>query len=196
METIKINMNKELNGIELTFSQKPDIRILDTLKAAGFHWHRIKKIWYAKKSEATLQVIAELRENPTRTVMDDEPKPTDMGSKKENLDGVKIGDLYVASWGFEQTNLSFFQVVKISSHNAWVIEVAPEVKQESDVSWGSRTVSFKTDGGMLAPINTATFIKNQLQGDRKSTKNSTIKLTDYAYAHKYDGSELYNSWYA
>lgn len=159
METIKINMNKELNGIELTFSQKPDIRILDTLKAAGFHWHRIKKIWYAKKSEATLQVIAELRENPTRTVMDDEPKPTDMGSKKENLDGVKIGDLYVASWG-------------------------------------SRTVSFKTDGGMLAPINTATFIKNQLQGDRKSTKNSTIKLTDYAYAHKYDGSELYNSWYA
>lgn len=196
MESIKINMNKELNGVELSFSQKPDIRILDTLKAAGFRWHRVKKLWYAKKSEKILQVIAELKENPTGTVMDDEKKTTNTESEKENLDGVQIGELYVASWGFEQTNLSFFQVVKVSSHNAWFIEVAPEVKEESEVSWGSRTVSFMTDGGMLAPINTSTFIKDQLRGDRKSTKSGTIKLTDYAYAHRYDGSGLYESWYA
>ena len=114
METFKINMNEELSGVELTFSQKPDTRILTTLKDAGFRWHRVKKLWYAKRSETTLQVIAELKEGPSGTVIDNEPKPTDAGSEKENLDGVKIGDLYVASWGYEQTNLSFFQVVKIS----------------------------------------------------------------------------------
>ena len=195
MEAFKINMNEELNGVELTFSQKPDTRTLTTLKDAGFRWHRVKKSWYAKRSETTLQVIAELKEGPSGTVIDDEPKSTDVGSEKENLDGVKVGDLYVASWGYEQTNLSFFQVVKISAHNAWIIEVAPEVKEESDAAWGSRTVSFKTDGGMLTPIN-ATFIKDQLRGDRKSTKNGTIKITDYAYAHRYDGSGLYQSWYA
>ena len=27
-------------------------------------------------------------------------------------------------------------------------------------------------------------------------KNGTIKMTEYAYAHKYNGSELYESWYA
>ena len=196
METFKINMNEELNGVELTFSQKPDIGILTTLKDAGFRWHRVKKIWYAKRSETTLQVIAELKEGPSGTVIDDEPKPTDAGSEKENLDGVKIGDLYVASWGYEQTNLSFFQVVKISAHNAWFIEVAPEVKEESDATWGSRTISFKTDGGMLTPIRNATFIKDQLRGDRKSTKHGTIKFAGYAYAHKYNGSGLYESWYA
>ena len=196
METFKINMNEELSGVELTFSQKPDTRILTTLKDAGFRWHRVKKLWYAKRSETTLQVIAELKEGPSGTVIDNEPKPTDAGSEKENLDGVKIGDLYVASWGYEQTNLSFFQVVKISAHNAWFIEVAPEVKEESDATWGSRTISFKTDGGMLTPIRNATFIKDQLRGDRKSTKHGTIKFAGYAYAHKYNGSELYESWYA
>ena len=189
-------MNEELSGVELTFSQKPDTRILTTLKDAGFRWHRVKKLWYAKRSETTLQVIAELKEGPSGTVIDDEPKPTDAGSEKENLDGVKIGDLYVASWGYEQTNLSFFQVVKISAHNAWFIEVAPEVKEESDATWGSRTISFKTDGGMLTPIRNATFIKDQLRGDRKSTKHGTIKFAGYAYAHKYNGSGLYESWYA
>ena len=196
METFKINMNEELSGVELTFSQKPDTRILTTLKDAGFRWHRVKKVWYAKRSETTLQVIAELKEGPSGTVIDNEPKPTDAGSEKENLDGVKIGDLYVASWGYEQTNLSFFQVVKISAHNAWFIEVAPEVKEESDATWGSRTISFKTDGGMLTPIRNATFIKDQLRGDRKSTKHGTIKFAGYAYAHKYNGSGLYESWYA
>ncbi|RGT59568.1 hypothetical protein DWX17_23655 [[Clostridium] innocuum] len=196
METFKINMNEELSGVELTFSQKPDTRILTTLKDAGFRWHRVKKLWYAKRSETTLQVIAELKEGPSGTVIDNEPKPTDAGSEKENLDGVKIGDLYVASWGYEQTNLSFFQVVKISAHNAWFIEVAPEVKEESDATWGSRTISFKTDGGMLTPIRNATFIKDQLRGDRKSTKHGTIKFAGYAYAHKYNGSGLYESWYA
>ena len=196
METFKINMNEELRGVELTFSQKPDTRILTTLKDAGFRWHRVKKLWYAKRSETTLQVIAELKEGPSGTVIDNEPKPTDAGSEKENLDGVKIGDLYVASWGYEQTNLSFFQVVKISAHNAWFIEVAPEVKEESDATWGSRTISFKTDGGMLTPIRNATFIKDQLRGDRKSTKHGTIKFAGYAYAHKYNGSGLYESWYA
>ena len=68
--------------------------------------------------------------------------------------------------------------------------------EESDAAWGSRTVSFRTDGGMLAPIHKPTFIKDQLHGDRKSTKNGTIKMTEYAYAHKYNGSELYESWYA
>ena len=196
METFKINMNEELNGVELTFSQKPDTRILTTLKDAGFRWHRVKKVWYAKRSETTLQVIAELKEGSSGTIIDDGPKATDAGSEKENLDGVKVGDLYVASWGYEQTNLSFFQVVKISAHNAWFIEVAPEIKAESDAAWGFRTVSFITDGGMLAPIHHPTFIKDQLHGDRKSTKNGTIKITEYAYAHKYNGSGLYESWYA
>ena len=130
METFKINMNEELNGVELTFSQKPDTRILTTLKDAGFRWHRVKKVWYAKRSETTLQVIAELKRRFPLEQYRRGPKATDVGQKKENLDGVKVGDLYVLPGDMNRRNLSFFQVVKISAHNAWFIEVAPESKKK------------------------------------------------------------------
>jgi len=48
--------NKELNGIELYFDKKPLQTIIDSLKNAGFRWHKFKKCWYAKQNEKTLKV--------------------------------------------------------------------------------------------------------------------------------------------
>ena len=43
-------LNKELNGIEITFDGKPSVTIRNMLKDAGFRWHKYKKVWYAKQS--------------------------------------------------------------------------------------------------------------------------------------------------
>ena len=99
METFKINMNEELNGVELTFSQKPDTRILTTLKDAGFRWHRVKKVWYAKRSETTLQVIAELKEGSWGTNRDDAKRDRETGRKRETIDCEKVRALTCALWG-------------------------------------------------------------------------------------------------
>ena len=48
--------NKELNGIELYFDKKPLQTIIDSLKNAGFRWHKLKKCWYAKQSEKALKI--------------------------------------------------------------------------------------------------------------------------------------------
>ena len=45
-----ITINEELNGIEIAFDSKPDAATLDALKAAGFRWHKVKKLWYAKNT--------------------------------------------------------------------------------------------------------------------------------------------------
>lgn len=45
--------NVELNGIEVTFDEKPIQAVRDLLKDAGFRWHRAKKLWYAKRTDAT-----------------------------------------------------------------------------------------------------------------------------------------------
>jgi hypothetical protein len=42
-----LTINKELNGIEVSFDSKPEQATLNTLKANGFRWHNVKKIWYA-----------------------------------------------------------------------------------------------------------------------------------------------------
>lgn len=43
-------LNQELNGIEISFDQKPDTDTLTALKSAGYRWHRVKKVWYAKQT--------------------------------------------------------------------------------------------------------------------------------------------------
>lgn len=48
-------LNKELNGIEITFTGIPSEEIRNELKAQGFRWSKYKKVWYAKQSEKRLQ---------------------------------------------------------------------------------------------------------------------------------------------
>ena len=51
MTNVTIQENKELNGLELLFSEKPGREVIAKLKEEGFRWHNQKKLWYAKKTE-------------------------------------------------------------------------------------------------------------------------------------------------
>lgn len=51
-----LHINEELNGIELTFDSKPEAATLEALKAAGYRWHKVKKLWYAKNTPDRLQL--------------------------------------------------------------------------------------------------------------------------------------------
>ena len=50
----KVSLNQELNGIELSFEQKPERAVLDTIKAQGFKWNGKKCVWYAKQTAERL----------------------------------------------------------------------------------------------------------------------------------------------
>jgi len=47
-------INPEFSGIEITFPGKPSEEIRENLKSAGFRWHNVKRIWYAKENPARL----------------------------------------------------------------------------------------------------------------------------------------------
>lgn len=53
-------INTELNGIEVLFESKPTSDILQALKGAGFRWHKVKKIWYAKQTADRLALVKAL----------------------------------------------------------------------------------------------------------------------------------------
>lgn len=67
MTTLAIN--KELNGIEVIFNSKPEKEITESLKANGFRWHRVKKLWYAKNTAERLSLAESIADKKT-----DEPK--------------------------------------------------------------------------------------------------------------------------
>ncbi|MFY8264460.1 hypothetical protein ACOT7R_16355 [Clostridium perfringens] len=54
---VEIIYNEEKNGIEVKFNNKPAQEVINSLKANGFRWHRVKKVWYAKQTEERINYI-------------------------------------------------------------------------------------------------------------------------------------------
>lgn len=50
----KLFINKECNGIELSFTNVPEQETREALKTNGFRWHNVKKVWYAKQTDERL----------------------------------------------------------------------------------------------------------------------------------------------
>ena len=48
-------VNNEHNGIEIYFSRKPDQCVIESLKAARWRWHNLKKCWYNRNDNVNLE---------------------------------------------------------------------------------------------------------------------------------------------
>lgn len=57
VQPVTVSYNQELNGIEITFTAKPDEKTRTELKNAGFRWHKVKKLWYAKSTADRLELV-------------------------------------------------------------------------------------------------------------------------------------------
>jgi hypothetical protein len=51
---IMYTLNTEFNGIEISFPTIPAATLRTEMKSLGFKWHSVKKVWYAKNTEARL----------------------------------------------------------------------------------------------------------------------------------------------
>lgn len=60
--SITFEINKELNGIEIKFSEKPTSEVLAKMKALGFRWNPKKCVWYAKDTEERRQFAESIKE--------------------------------------------------------------------------------------------------------------------------------------
>lgn len=204
-----LTLNQELNGIEIRFDAKPLQATLDGLKKLGFRWHRQKKLWYAKQTPERLELAKAITESVdyAEKVRKEEPKKE---TKKENIYGVKVGDIFCASWGYEQTNNDFFQVIAlVGEKSVRVREVNPPIVSREAVSGMSEDRVYKLTGELLPPAPHSVFIKDQENGDLKRLKsgyfqdkekakeNCFFAISSYADAHKCNGEtiKVYDSWY-
>jgi hypothetical protein len=201
--TYTINTNTTFNSIEITFDSKPDEKIREALKSLKFRWHNTKKLWYGYADEKALR-LALGEEAPAA-------EPKTKKAEKVNKYGVKIGDIFSASWGWEQTNVNFFQVVALVGEcSVRVREVYPAIVDEKAVSGMSADYTYKLTNEILAPASRSVFIKDQEKGDvkriqpgydkdpEKAIQNCYFKLDTFANAHKCNGETVteYVSWYA
>ena len=203
MTAYTIATNPDFNSIEITFPGKPSDAIRDALKALRFRWHGVKKVWYGYTTEEAARAAIENAEAE---------KPVEVKkAEKVNKYGVKVGDIFSASWGWEQTNVDFFQVISLAGESSVrVREVNPPMIEETAVSGMSADRVYKLTSEILPPARFSVFIKDQEKGDLKriqpgyykdpeeAKKYCSFKLADYATAFKCNGEteKHYESWYA
>lgn len=116
--------------------------------------------------------------------------------------GYKVGDILYSSWGYEQTNLDFFQVVAVTEKSIRIKEVVMDVKEEEYMSHGmAKDVSYKPETARI--VTNSHWIKDNEKGDIRKikvyeyngNKNYYVRLSNYASLCRYNGEKLYNSWY-
>lgn len=173
-----VTMNKELNGIEVMFDKKPNVSVLENLKSNGFRWHKQKKIWYAKDNEKRRQLLEHL----------EEIKPKEITNKH----GVKVGDIFVLSFGYSMTLYDFFQVVSITESSARIVEIVPEC-----VGGDGYNPQLKAELGKKYPVRAnSQWIKDQEKGDIRRTSISTwgnqkmVRIDKNHHAYEYKGEIL------
>ena len=127
-----------------------------------------------------------------------------MAKTLKNEFGVVPGDYFSMTWGYDQTNVNYFQVVSVTAKGVRVREVHPDYSIENATGPMSEDRVYKLEKKMLEYKETSHFIENQERGDLKkiSTLGGGIEIyikNDYHYIARLceeDKETVYASWYA
>ena len=104
-------------------------------------------------------------------------------AKAAALETVKEGDLFVASWGWEQTNIDAYQVIAKKGATVTLREIAVASVEGSEGFMCDRVVPVKNE-----------FIGNEF---KKRITGKHINIDDVRMATPAEeGKEHYRSWYA
>ena len=199
-----ITNNAAFGSKEITFNGIPSKEIREALKALKFRWHAVKRLWYGFADDEAINKAcggsAEATEAPAATQKKEKPQAV-------NKYGVKVGDFFSMSWGYEQTNQDFFQVIAlVGASSVRIRQVDPPLIAEDAVSGMSADRTYRLyTSKILPPSSHTVFINDQEKGDLKRLRsyaadgvsNPQIYMTSYADA-RYCGSETikcYESWY-
>ena len=202
--TYTITNNPTFNSLEITFDGKPSEAVRNALKELRFRWHSVKHCWYGYSEEGAVRAAIDGTETS-------KPEKKEAPKAKANKYGVKVGDLFYASWGYEQTNVDFFQVVAlVGESSVRVREVYPPMVDEVPTCSMAADRTYKLTTELLPAAHSSVFIKDQENGDLKrikpgycnnpadANKNCFFYLDSFANAYKCNGDSMttYESWYA
>lgn len=97
----------------------------------------------------------------------------------DKIEFPEVGDVLYASWGYDQTNIDFYQVVRISKASVWLQSMNQKVKQV---------------GFMSEEVVPNEAVKGKPMVCRWN--NGYAKVGYGQYAQAYDGRPKYQSHYA
>ncbi len=144
--------------------------------AARSEWHHSFRT--IEQRDAT---IAEFHTSLTHSA---EFKAKRKAEKSAWVNPLKVGDILHSSWGYDQTNVEFYAVTKVSGRRVWIREIAQDFEATGFMSgkcWPAMPIRFCGEETMHVA--------------QPSGTSASVKI-DHHYAWPENGREHYTSSYA
>jgi hypothetical protein len=176
-------------GLRLEFSvnseNKPVARLYKATPRAKYTKEKMVWGYYFKSDEKRLEYANEFLENKINSIKAKEKYKKDKRERElRERESIKVGDVFNCSWGYEQTQQDFYQVVEKPTSSTIIVRPINS-KSLEQTSWCSEYVT---------PIKESFIGENtykyRLQGD-------SFKISSFQYANKIkeiNGSKFYRSW--
>lgn len=168
--------------IEVVYPDDTDLEIV-TYEQAGqlygvaFQGRARKPLWYysfrtnAQREKSVKDTIAARKRHL-------EYKEEQKRKRREFQHSLQEGDFLYTSWGYDQTNVEFYQVTKVIGKMVEIREVAQKVVKSSP------------------PQDYVVPVKNKFIGSKMKKKVGTgdrVKIESYSHASKWDGKPKYQT---
>lgn len=177
-------------GIEVFYSEEKKTAILYAGKSNKKVWyHRFFSVesMHEKISISIKNIVANKKDN-----LDRRENARALQAVLKASDHFHIGEIIVNSWGYEQTNVEFYQVVEVLNKKIRVRELQQErIKGGEHSSMSCEVLPIKDefcgDDLLLLSLKINPWGNNDV---------AICNPQNYYFFRKWDGSSEYCSWYA
>ena len=129
--------NPEFTKAEQTLTKIPDDDVLvlkneDKLIAVAWSGKRSKYDWYYRfrdKKQMDKYISDYFCKLDDRARLKIERKEQKKKEKLEFFDSIQVGDIFVDSWGYDQTNVDFYKVTKKLKASIKIVKIGSEVTE-------------------------------------------------------------------
>ena len=176
---------------------KPTMTIYNTKSKARFP-KPVVNCYYAsneRMAEALQQFKDAEEAKVARRLARKAERRAERRAMKQNGHGINVGDCLVASWGYDQTNVDFFQVVRVSASSVWFRAICGEAVEGSEGFMSNRVRPVKdawVSEDTVVERKRGTHCKRvQKSGDSYYVSHERLHLRPTSW-----DSDHYCSWYA
>ncbi len=157
------------------------------LSAIGYSGNRSKHDFYFqfRSKKSMKEYLDDYMARMIRHAKEDAIEKAKRAAELKKPCGLNPDDILVSSWGYEQTNVNFYQVISVKNRTVKMREIALKTDGES---WAGAMSDH------VVPVKDAFLERAEVMTKRVGIGDS-VKL-DYGYAGKWDGRPRYRSWYA
>ena len=192
METIRAipeNVEKTINdpsGVIYLFPAKNGKPALKAYKGkSGKPYSNYYYLRTEDRENALYEILKSWRESR-------EQKENRAKERRDFRHDLKIGDIFHYSWGYDQTNANFFEVVGVPSDKSILIrEIGYKIKQTGDMSGNA----VPTPGKYLERSQFVKDNKPALKRVQKSGESVYITIRSFGWCDLWTGDPVYVSWY-